>query len=271
MRVVIKNNYDEVSSFVADYIATRIKEFKPTAAKPFVLGLPTGSTPVGTYKSLIAKHKAGELSFKHVITFNMDEYVGLSPGHPQSYRYYMDETFFNHVDIKKANINMLDGLAEDLDAECAAYEDKIKSCGGINLFLGGIGADGHIAFNEPSTSLSSRTGHRQLALSTIQANARFFDNDLSQVPISALTVGVATVMDAEEVIIMATGAAKAQAVYHAIEKGLDHLWTVSALQLHRYGMLVCDDAATDDLRVGTVKYFKRLEDLRKGQELQRYE
>ncbi|MEL3907645.1 MAG: glucosamine-6-phosphate deaminase [Treponemataceae bacterium] len=271
MRVVIKDTYDDVCAFVANYIAKRILDFQPTETKPFVLGLPTGSTPIGIYKRLVEKYKAGKLSFKNVVTFNMDEYVGLPPDHPESYHYFMMRHFFNHIDIKKENINMLNGLAEDLDEECAAYEKKIASYGKINLFLGGIGADGHIAFNEPSTSLSSRTGHRQLALSTIQMNARFFSDDLSKVPTSALTVGVATVMDSEEVIIVATGATKAKAVYHAVEEGINHLWTVSALQLHRYGMLVCDDDATDDLKVSTVKYFKRLEDLREGKELQRYE
>lgn len=271
MRVVIKNNYNDACSFVADYIAKRILDFHPTETKPFVLGLPTGSTPIGIYKNLVEKYKGGKLSFKNVVTFNMDEYVGLPPDHPESYHYFMMEHFFNHIDIKKENINILNGLAENLDEECAAYEKKIASYGKINLFLGGIGADGHIAFNEPSTSLSSRTGHRQLALNTIQMNARFFGGDLNKVPTSALTVGVATVMDAEEVIIVATGAAKAKAVYHAVEEGINHLWTVSALQLHRYGMLVCDDEATDDLKVSTVKYFKRLENLREGKELQRYE
>ncbi len=271
MRVVIKDDYETACRFVADYIAKRITDFNPTAQKPFVLGLPTGSTPIGIYKSFVEKYKAGTLSFQNVVTFNMDEYVGLPPDHPESYHYFMMEHLFNHIDIKKENIHILNGMAKDLDAECTAYEAAIARYGKINLFLGGIGADGHIAFNEPSTSLSSRTGHRQLALSTIQMNARFFENDLSAVPTSALTVGVKTVMDSEEVIIVATGAAKAQAVYHAVEEGINHLWTVSALQLHRYGMLVCDDAATDDLKVGTVKYFKRLENLRSGKELQRYE
>ncbi|MGI6612446.1 MAG: glucosamine-6-phosphate deaminase [Candidatus Nanosyncoccaceae bacterium] len=270
MRVVIKNNYDNVCSFVADYIVTRIKEFKPTASKPFVLGLPTGSTPIGIYQNLIKKYQADELSFKDVVTFNMDEYVGLTPDHPQSYHYFMQQHLFNQVDIKKENINILNGLAKDLDAECISYEEKIKSYGGINLFLGGIGVDGHIAFNEPATSPLSRTAHRQLALSTIEANARFFDNDLSKVPTSALTVGVATIMDADEVVIVATGVNKSRAVHHVVERGVNHLWVASTLQLHSYGMLVCDDAATNDLKVGTVKYFKRQEDLRKNQELKRY-
>lgn len=271
MRVVIKDDYQKACDFAAEYIATRILEFKPTKARPFVLGLPTGSTPIGIYKKLVEKYKAGELSFENVVTFNMDEYVGLPPEHKESYHYFMMENLFKHVDIKKENIHMLNGLAKDLEAECEEYEKAIASYGKINLFLGGIGADGHIAFNEPSTSLSSRTAHRELALSTIQMNARFFDNDLTQVPKSALTVGVQTVMDAEEVMIVATGVSKAIAVYHAVEEGINHLWTVSALQLHRYGMLVCDDAATDELKVSTVKYFKRLEDLRAGKEFLRYE
>ena len=142
MRVIIEPNYDKVSQWAANHIVKRINEFNPTEERPFVLGLPTGSTPLGTYKALIELHKQGKVSFKNVVTFNMDEYVGIAENHPESYHSFMWNNFFNHVDVKKENVNILNGNAEDLEAECQRYEDKIKSYGGINLFMGGIGPDG---------------------------------------------------------------------------------------------------------------------------------
>lgn len=263
MRVVIKKDYQECSEWTADYIAKKIISFKPSSARPFILGLPTGSTPIGVYKELIAKNKRGALSFKDIVTFNMDEYVGLTPDHPQSYHYFMMENFFNHIDIPKNNIHILNGMAQDLEKECAQYEKTIASYGKINLFLGGIGADGHIAFNEPGSSLVSRTRQKTLAEETISMNSRFFGYDETKVPKTALTVGVGTVMDSEEVIIMATGYAKARAVRHAIEFGVNHLWSISALQLHPKSVLVCDERAVDELRVKTVRYFKNIERNRK--------
>ncbi|MBR0323636.1 MAG: glucosamine-6-phosphate deaminase, partial [Bacteroidales bacterium] len=192
MRVIIQPNYEKVSQWAANHIVKRINEFKPTEEKPFVLGLPTGSTPLGTYKALIELHKQGKVSFKNVVTFNMDEYVGIAEDHPESYHSFMWNNFFNHVDIKKENVNILNGNAEDLEAECQRYEEKIKSYGGIQLFMGGIGPDGHIAFNEPGSSLTSRTRVKSLTTDTIIANSRFFNNDINQVPKTALTVGVGT-------------------------------------------------------------------------------
>jgi glucosamine-6-phosphate deaminase len=259
MRVIIMDSYKKICSFTAKHIAKRIRDYKPSEDRPFVLGLPTGSSPLGVYRELIAMHKAGELSFKYVITFNMDEYVGLSEDHSESYHYFMHHHFFDHIDIPKENIHILNGNARDLDAECVAYEDAIRSFGGIDLFLGGIGPDGHIAFNEPGSSLSSRTRIKSLTYDTILANSRFFDNDVNKVPKNALTVGVATVMDAREVIIIANGYKKSRALRHVVEKGVNHMWTVSALQMHPRGMIVCDDEATMELKVGTVKYFKDIE------------
>ena len=161
--------------------------------------------------------------------------------------------------IKEENINILDGLAENLEEECQRYEDKIKSVGGIDLFLGGIGEDGHIAFNEPGSSLASRTRDKELTYDTILANSRFFDNDINKVPKLALTIGVGTLMDSKEIIILAEGYKKARAVYHAIEGGVNHLWTVSALQLHRRTLLVIDESAVSDIRVKTYRYFKEIE------------
>lgn len=259
MRVIIKEDYDGCSKWTADYICRKINEFAPTKDKPFVLGLPTGSTPLGVYKALIEKNKAGAVSFKHVVTFNMDEYVGLPPEHPQSYRYFMMDNFFSHIDIDMNNVHILNGMAKDKRKECADYEEAIASYGKIHLFLGGIGADGHIAFNEPYSSLSSRTREKTLTEDTIAMNARFFDGDKNLVPKTALTVGIATITDAEEVIIMATGYAKARAIRHAIETGVNHMWTVSALQLHPKAIIVCDKEATDELQVKTVRYFTDIE------------
>jgi len=259
MRVIIQPDYELVSGWAAGYVAKRINEFAPGTAKPFVLGLPTGSSPRGMYKELIKLNKTGKVSFKNVVTFNMDEYVNLLEEHPESYHSFMWKNFFSHIDIPKDNVNILNGNAPDLEAECATYEEKIKKAGGVNLFVGGIGPDGHIAFNEPGSSLASRTRVMTLTYDTILANSRFFDGDINKVPKTALTVGVGTVMDAREVLIIVNGYKKARALRHAIEEGVNHIWTVSALQLHPNGIIVCDEESTVELKVGTVKYFKDIE------------
>ena len=259
MRVIISENYNEMSKWAANHVAQRINEFKPTAKRPFVLGLPTGSTPLGTYKELINLYKAGKVSFANVVTFNMDEYIGIPEEHPESYHSFMWNNFFSHIDVKKGNVHILNGNAPDLEAECANYEAQIKSFGGIDLFMGGIGPDGHIAFNEPGSSLTSRTRVKTLTTDTIIANSRFFDNDVNKVPKQALTVGVGTVMDSREVMILANGHNKAVALQHAIEGGISQMWTVSVLQMHPKGIIVCDDAATVEMKVGTVNYFKDIE------------
>jgi glucosamine-6-phosphate deaminase len=168
----------------------------------------------------VQMHKAGELSFQHVITFNMDEYVDLPREHEQSYHSFMWTHLFKHIDIQPSNVHILNGNAGDLKAECAAYEAAIKAVGGIELFLGGIGTDGHIAFNEPGSSIQSRTRVKTLAYETIVANARFFGGDISRVPKMALTVGVGTIMDAREVLIIVTGQNKAAALERCIEQGV---------------------------------------------------
>jgi glucosamine-6-phosphate deaminase len=259
MRLIIQKDYDTVSKWAANYVAKRVKESNPTADKPFVLGLPTGSSPIGMYKELISLNKKGMVSFKNVVTFNMDEYVGLPEDHPQSYHSFMWNTFFKHIDIKKENVNILNGNAADLDKECENYEKKIHSYGGINLFVGGIGPDGHIAFNEPASSLGSLTRVKTLTMDTIIANSRFFENDVNKVPRTALTVGVKTVLDAHEVLIIINGLNKARALSKVVEEGVNHMWTVSALQLHPKGIIVCDDSSTYELKVGTVKYFLDIE------------
>ena len=205
MRVIIESDYQALSQWAANYVASKINAANPTPEKPFVLGCPTGSSPLGMYKALIELNKQGKVSFQNVVTFNMDEYVGLPEDHPESYHTFMWKNFFNHIDIKKENVHILNGNAEDLEAECANYEKQIAEIGGIDLFMGGIGPDGHIAFNEPGSSLSSRTRIKTLTTDTIIANSRFFDNDVNKVPKTALTAGVGTVLSAKEVLIICNG------------------------------------------------------------------
>jgi glucosamine-6-phosphate deaminase len=259
MRLIIKKDYDAVSKWVAAHIADRINGANASKNAPFVLGLPTGSSPMGTYREMVALHKAGKLSFANVVTFNMDEYVGLNDDHPQSYHRFMNENLFKHVDIAAGNTHLLNGMAKDLQAECAAYEKAIESYGGIELFLGGMGEDGHIAFNEPGSSLSSRTREKTLTRDTRIVNSRFFGGDVNKVPATALTVGVATVTSAREVVIIATGFNKARALHQAIEEGVNHLCTLSCLQMHPKAIIVCDEDATNELKVGTARYFKDIE------------
>lgn len=259
MRVIIKENYDTVAQWAANYVAYKINAYKPTAAKPFVLGLPTGSTPLGMYEELIKLYKAQKVSFENVVTFNMDEYIGLPPSHPQSYHYFMQENFFKYVNLKPQNIYLLNGMTKDFAKECSEYERTMRKLGGVNLFIGGVGEDGHIAFNEPFSSLTSRTRVKTLTESTIKANSRFFDNDVSKVPTMALTVGVGTIMDAQEVMILATGKKKATALKHGIEGGVSHMWTISELQRHPHGIIVCDKEATEGLEESTVEYFLDIE------------
>lgn len=259
MRVVIQPDYEQASSWAAAYAALQIKKFNPAPEKPFVLGLPTGSSPVGMYRELIRFFREGSLSFANVVTFNMDEYVGLPDNHPQSFHSFMWDIFFGKIDISPRNVHIPDGNAPDLEAECARYEERIKSYGGVDLFIGGVGADGHIAFNEPGSSLTSRTRIKTLTRDTLAANSRFFDHDISKVPKTALTIGVGTFMEARRVMLIATGCDKARALYKGVEEGINHMWTISALQLHPHAVIVCDDDATLELKVGTVRYFSDIE------------
>jgi glucosamine-6-phosphate deaminase len=261
MRVIILDDYSLMSRWAANYVVEKINQKKPTADNPFVLGCPTGSSPLGMYKELIRHYKAGDVSFENVVTFNMDEYVGLPKEHRESYYSFMWSNFFSHIDIKKENVHILNGNAPDLVEECENYERQIEAYGGIDLFLGGIGPDGHIAFNEPGSSLTSKTRIKTLNTDTIIANSRFFDNDINQVPKQALTVGVGTVMAAREVLVLCNGHNKARALKHAIEESINHMWTVSAIQMHPHGIIVCDEPACGEIKVGTYKYFKDKEKL----------
>ena len=259
MRVIIQSDYQKLSQWAANHVIERINKFNPTPDHKFVLGLPTGSSPVGMYNALVEANRAGRVSFKNVLTFNMDEYVNLAEDHPESYHSFMARNLFDHIDCPKENIHILNGNAKDLAAECANYEKMIAEAGGIDLFIGGIGPDGHIAFNEPGSSLSSRTRVKTLTTDTIIANSRFFDNDINKVPKLALTVGVGTVMDAREVMILVNGHHKARALQAAVEGSVNHMWTISCLQQHPHAIIVCDEDATDELKHGTYKYFKDIE------------
>ena len=259
MRLLIHENQVNGSAWTAKYIADAINRKAATTSAHFVLGLPTGSTPLGTYQELIRLNKEGYVSFANVVTFNMDEYVGLPEEHPQSYHSFMWDNFFSYVDINPENVNILNGNAEDLQKECDDYEKRIESAGGIDLFLGGVGEDGHLAFNEPFSSMSSRTRIKTLTEDTILVNSRFFGGDVNQVPKLALTVGVATVLSAQEVIVLAFGSKKARAVKEGVEGAYSHQWTITGLQTHRHGILVTDEAAAGELKVNTYKYFKDIE------------
>eukprot|EP01071_Lankesteria_metandrocarpae_P005095 Lankesteria_metandrocarpae@DN3855_c0_g1_i1.p2 len=259
MRLLPFKSSTEIGKAAANWVGERIIDYNPTAENQFVLGLPTGSSPLGMYNELIKLNKRGVVSFKHVVTFNMDEYVGLSRDHPASYWAFMHHNFFDHIDIPAENINILDGTSENHEEECYRYEQKIMSYGRIHLFVGGVGHDGHIAFNEPGSSLASRTRVKTLVEDTCIANARFFDNDVTKVPTMALTVGIATILDAKELLVLASGNSKAVAVQAGVEGAVNHLWTVSCLQLHRHTSMLCDQPATMELKVKTLKYFKSLE------------
>uniref|UniRef100_A0AB33JJ89 Glucosamine-6-phosphate deaminase n=1 Tax=Prevotella sp. GTC17262 TaxID=3236797 RepID=A0AB33JJ89_9BACT len=259
MRVIIEKDYEKLSQWAAEHVINRINQFNPTPDHKFVLGLPTGSSPIGMYKALAEACKAGRVSFKNVLTFNMDEYVGLPESHPESYHSFMARNLFDHIDCPKENIHILNGNAEDLEAECAHYEEMIAEAGGIDLFIGGVGVDGHVAFNEPGSSLTSRTRQKTLTTDTRIVNSRFFDNDVNKVPAYALTVGVGTVMDAREVMVLINGHSKARALQAVVEGPVTQMFTISSLQLHKHGIIVCDEAATDELKVGTYRYFKDIE------------
>ena len=259
MRVIIKKDYDEVTDWAATYIAYKINRARPTPSKPFVLGLPMGDTPKGMYKKLIELNHSGKLSFANVVIFCMNEFVGLGKNDPQSCHSYMNEFLLKYVDSKSSNIYILDGKTKNYEKECANFELAIKQKGGIDLFVGGVGADGHIAFNEPFSSLTSHTRVKTLTTETMKAKAKLFDNDINKVPHTILTVGTGTIMSANEVLLLATGKEKSTATKAAIEGGVNHRWAVSALQMHRHGIYLCDEDAASNLEDQTVSYFKDIE------------
>ena len=261
MRLLIHKDYDSVCRWVTGYIIARIKSFAPNKEKPFVMALPTGSSALGVYRELISAHKEGKISFTDVVSFNLDEYLGLSGDHPQSYKRYMKDNFFDAIDIKSENTNIPDGMTKDPEGECLAYEEKIKAQGGIEFFMGGMGVNGHIAFNEPGTSFASRTAVAILSRDTVTANSRFFEGDMSKVPVKALTMGIGTIMDAREVLIVASGRQKANAVKAAVEGSISQWCPITCLQMHPNAIIVCDEEAAEELKYATVRYFKQIEGL----------
>lgn len=234
----------------AEYLKALIRKRGPN---PFTIAFPTGSTPARMYKHLIALYKAGELSFKNVISFNLDEYTGLDAARPESYHSYMRRNLFGHVDMQPQNINIPDGNAKDINVFCGQYEAKIKFCGGIDLFLGGVGTNGHIAFNEPGSPFDSRTRQVFLTEETIKDNARFFGGDIKAVPKSAITMGLGTILEAREIIILAAGQNKAAAIRQAVEGRQNTAWPITALQSHKNIYIVADKAAAGEISRGALK------------------
>jgi glucosamine-6-phosphate deaminase len=218
-------------------------------AKPnAVLGMATGSTPLGVYQELVKMHRRGEVDFSHVTTFNLDEYVGLPITHEQSYHRFMHENFFRHINIPAQNIHIPSGTTTNYRAFCDWYEKRIVECGGIDLQIVGIGSDGHIAFNEPGSSLSSRTRLKTLAKQTIDDNARFFERR-EDVPIYAITMGVGTIMEARQILLLANGEKKADAVAAAVEGPVTAMITASALQMHPNTKAFLDESAASKLKM----------------------
>ena len=248
MEIVIKETYDEMSTQAAKVVAQTLNS-KPNA----VLGLATGSTPLGLYQELVRLHKNEGLDFSQVTTFNLDEYVGLPRNHSQSYHYFMDDNLFRHINVPKQNVYIPSGTTDNYEAFCRWYERRIEECGGIDLQLLGIGGDGHIAFNEPGSSLGSRTRIKTLARQTIEDNARFFDKP-DDVPIYAITMGVGTILEAEKIILLANGEKKAEAVAAAIEGPVTSQCTASALQLHRDTTTYLDIGAASKLKM--IEYYR---------------
>jgi glucosamine-6-phosphate deaminase len=237
MRVIILPDPEAVARRAADFVAGLVRK-KPEC----VLGLATGSTPLGLYRELIRRHREEGLDFARVTTFNLDEYVGLGPTHPQSYRQFMQEHLFQHLNIDPKRTHVPDGRALDFEVACRQYEQRIVDVGGLDLQVLGIGADGHIAFNEPGSSLGSRTRLKSLAMETVRDNARFFGSE-EAVPRLAVTMGVGTILESRRCLLLANGAGKATAIRDTVEGPITAQVTASALQLHREVIVVIDEAA----------------------------
>lgn len=237
MKLIVVNNYEELSKVAAKEFSKVIKE-KENA----VLGLATGGSPVGMYKELIRMYEQKELNFSKITTVNLDEYIGLNPEHNQSYRYFMNNNLFNHINIDKSNTFVPNGLAEDLEAQCKEYDQKIVELGGIDIQLLGVGNNGHIAFNEPNSELSSGTHIISLTDNTIEANARFFDN-IDDVPRKAITMGVGGIMKAKKIILIASGESKAEAIKGIFSGKITTANPATMLQMHRDVTVIVDEAA----------------------------
>jgi len=249
MEIIIESSA-EAAGIVAARVIAKLVKSKPDC----VLGLATGSTPLGTYRELVRMHREEGLDFSRVTTFNLDEYVGLPPSHPQSYHAFMGENFFRHVNVDRSRTHIPHGMAADVPAECARYEAAIVAAGGIDLQLLGIGSDGHIGFNEPSSSLASRTRIKTLTERTRADNARFFGGDLAQVPFHCITMGVGTIMASREVLMLAFGAKKADAVAGAAEGPITAMNPASVLQMHPVAKCIVDEGAA--ARLSRIEYYR---------------
>ncbi len=256
MEVLIYDNYDAMCAAAAAAVVETLNA-KPNA----VLGMATGSTPLGVYRELVRLHREEGLDFSQVTTFNLDEYVGLGPNHPQSYHRFMREHFFDHVNIPPQNVYIPHGTTSNAPAFCDWYEQRIKDCGGIDLQILGIGTDGHIAFNEPTSSLGSRTRIKTLAKQTIDDNARFFDNR-DDVPKYAITMGVGTILEARQIALLADGSKKAAAIASAVEGPITSMITASALQWHANTQVYVDTAAAGALTM--TDYYRWIQDHKPG-------
>lgn len=241
MDVVRVKDYEELSMKAAKIVAVQISR-----KKNIVLGLPTGQTPVGMYQELIKRFQKGEIDFSQVTTFNLDEYYGLSPEHPQSYNYYMWQTFFNYINIKKENVFLPDGITKNVQKECYHYESLIEERGGIDLQILGIGDNGHIGFNEPAIALNSKTHLVNLSQTTIQANSRYF-KEIEEVPRQAFTMGMGTILKAKQIILLASGIKKASAIVKTIKGQVSTEIPASLLQLHRDVSIIVDEDAAREL------------------------
>ena len=241
MEVIVQRDYAQMSRVAAQIVAELLNT-KPNA----VLGMATGSTPLGLYQELVRLHEKEQVDFSRVTTFNLDEYVGLNVNHAQSYHYFMHEHFFRHVNIPPHNINIPSGTTSNYPAFCQWYEKRIVECGGIDLQILGIGTDGHIGFNEPTSALSSRTRLKTLSKQTIDDNARFFERR-EDVPVYAITMGVGTILEARKLLLVASGKAKAKAIAQAVEGPVTSMVTASALQLHRDAVVIVDQEAAGGL------------------------
>ena len=272
MRLIIQPDYNSVAEWIADYVVMRMRTFNegkgPTAERPFVLGTCGGNTMKGTWQALVARHKAGAVSFRHVVTFMLDEYVGIPRDDPMSQHTYMWSTFVRHVDLPPGQCHVLDGNAADPNAECASFEARIAAAGGIELLCCSTGEDGHVARNEPGSSLTSRTRPKTLAYDTLLALKGRFGGDVAAVPKICLTMGMQTIMDAREVICVFCGVRKAPALERAIEQGINHMFPVSILQRHPRSCFICDEDATMELKMKTVHYFQGLQETAKLKKVQ---
>jgi glucosamine-6-phosphate deaminase len=248
MEIIIKSDYEEIGKEAATLIRAGIER-----KNNLVLGLPTGSTPLSLFKELIRLHNEEGLDFSNVVTFNLDEYVGLGPDHPRSFNRFMREHLFDHINIREENVNIPDGTAKDLEAHCEDYEKRIMAAGGIDIQVLGIGRDGHIAFNEPGSSLGSRTRIKTLTEETIQDNSRFFENK-DDVPIFAVTMGIGTIMEARKIILLGNGTQKADIISRFIEGPITSEVTASILQMHPRLTVVLDAPAAH--RLNRLKYYE---------------